>query len=218
MPGLLKIGETHTIGKTPYDRAEELNTTGVPTPFNVEFYASTNDSKKLETDIHILLKEYRNSESREFFKITLDEAKALFEEHIPYITWTNEILSSTSSKNKSQYNTLKDKYDLVKQYVNSYFKSIKNSPQYNGFYGYRINRRRDEILQRLKYIEEGLNTYKYNKEEGIIMDKKEQQNDNRYIKNELNNILKDLDKFKLFMSDRSSEDIKFMRELSSAGQ
>ena len=37
MYGLVKIGEIHAEGKTPHDRARELYTTGVPSPFKVEF-------------------------------------------------------------------------------------------------------------------------------------------------------------------------------------
>jgi hypothetical protein len=214
MPELIKIGETHSV--SPYERAEQLHMTGVPTPFNVEFYAKTNDSKKLEKDIHMLLKEYRISESREFFKVSPHTAKLAIAKAMPDINLSDEIIISTSSNTRNPYKKLKDKYDIVEKTVNTYFTSVENSPQYSGFYGYRINRRRDEILELLKMINDGLDSYKCNIENNII--NQYLREDNKYVKDTLNNILKKLDTFKALLETRSSDDIKFMKELSSTGQ
>ena len=40
MPGLVKVGKTTT---TPNQRMSELHSTGVPTPFELEFSISVND-------------------------------------------------------------------------------------------------------------------------------------------------------------------------------
>jgi hypothetical protein len=67
---LLKIGFTR---KNPSERAEELCTTGLPTPFVVECFITTTNGSKLEKVIHKYLKEYRESSTREFFRINKEK-------------------------------------------------------------------------------------------------------------------------------------------------
>ena len=50
MPDLIKIGSTE---KTAYERAEELYTTGVPTPFEVAYSVPSEYPKTLEDILHI---------------------------------------------------------------------------------------------------------------------------------------------------------------------
>ena len=72
MPNLVKVGEIHTDGKTPKDRARELFTTGVPAPFKVEFAKKVKNPKQKEITLHKLLEEFteRYSSRREFFQVT----------------------------------------------------------------------------------------------------------------------------------------------------
>ena len=59
----------------PKDRAQELsNTIGVPTPFEVVGYVSSNQSDELERKMHSRLKEYRSNKNREFFKYPVRNA------------------------------------------------------------------------------------------------------------------------------------------------
>ena len=61
--GLLKIGMTN---KDPdVYRKEELDVTGLPEPFKVEYYVYANDYTTLEKDIHRHLDEYRPNKGRE---------------------------------------------------------------------------------------------------------------------------------------------------------
>lgn len=77
MPGLLKIGYTN---KTPSERAKELKTTGVPTPFDVLYSRVINgDAKLIEKAVHAQLSKYRESNT-EFFKVSVDKAKTTIEE------------------------------------------------------------------------------------------------------------------------------------------
>ena len=62
---LLKIGSTQ---KSPYDRAQELNSTGVPTPFEVVHYLQSDQYEELEKEMHKRLNVYRSNKDREFFK------------------------------------------------------------------------------------------------------------------------------------------------------
>lgn len=66
---VLKIGWT---ADHPSVRAQELYTTGVPTPFSVKFAIITGDGHNLERQIHAKLDSFRLNSNREFFKISTD--------------------------------------------------------------------------------------------------------------------------------------------------
>ena len=78
MPGLFKIGQTKN---EPQLRANQLQTTGVPLPFKIEFAKLVNDFTKKEKILISLLEQYTNriNPKREFFKISKDEIFAFFE-------------------------------------------------------------------------------------------------------------------------------------------
>ena len=78
MPGLLKIGQTKNEPKV---RAEQLQTTGVPLPFKIEFAKYVKDYVKKEKILINLLEKYyeRINPKREFFKISKDEVYTFFE-------------------------------------------------------------------------------------------------------------------------------------------
>lgn len=61
---LYKIGYTT---RNVEDRVNELYTTGVPTPFNVEFILPVNNIRKVEQAIHYELQKNRINKEREFF-------------------------------------------------------------------------------------------------------------------------------------------------------
>jgi hypothetical protein len=66
-PDLLKIGKSK---KDPtQDRVSELNQTGVPEPFRVEYYAFVENEDALETLAHIYFSAKRPNKKREFFSI-----------------------------------------------------------------------------------------------------------------------------------------------------
>lgn len=86
MPGLVKIGMT-TRGSIR--RAEELYQTGVPTPFKVAAEFRSVNCRELEAMVHEALIEHRVSNSREFFRISLEDACECifhFEDH-QFYTW-----------------------------------------------------------------------------------------------------------------------------------
>ena len=75
MPGLIKVGLTT---RTPEERAKELSSTGVPLSFEVAGYWHVEKNLAyMEAKCHLLLKEFRVSSNREFFKIHVDEAKEI---------------------------------------------------------------------------------------------------------------------------------------------
>ena len=71
MPGLIKIGHTKN---SLDDRLSQLNSTGVPMPFEVGANFLVNNPQKCELEIHRLFKLRRISKEREFFKLSLYEA------------------------------------------------------------------------------------------------------------------------------------------------
>ena len=71
MPGIVKVGFTL---KVPTERAAELSTTGVPTPFEVEYYCLVQDPAGLEAKVHAALSASRHSTDREFFWMSAMDA------------------------------------------------------------------------------------------------------------------------------------------------
>jgi hypothetical protein len=70
-PTLIKIGRTLRDSR---ERARELSTTGVPTPFQVAFEIFSERHEKLETAMHDKLNDFRVNDRREFFRYPLDKA------------------------------------------------------------------------------------------------------------------------------------------------
>ena len=73
---IYKVGYTT---KTPSKRAIELYKTGVPVPFDIEFTIQVKHARKVETQIHKLLKNNRVNDDREFFEVPLEKIRAIFQ-------------------------------------------------------------------------------------------------------------------------------------------
>ncbi len=71
MPGLLKVGRTTT---DPTERLDALHTTGVATPFTLEFVARVQNSVTAERSAHSALSRFRVANNREFFRVEPLEA------------------------------------------------------------------------------------------------------------------------------------------------
>lgn len=68
MPGIFKVGFTRDdIEK----RAVELQTTGVPEPFQVEYVVNCQQPAAIEATTHRALGKFRISSKREFFRVSL---------------------------------------------------------------------------------------------------------------------------------------------------
>ena len=100
MPGLVKIGQT-TNEIT--NRLNELNTTGVPLPFDCLFACEVDDCKLVENSLHKAFYPYRINPRREFFEIDPDQAIVilrLFAKKDVTPAVTAEINKSVSSAEK----------------------------------------------------------------------------------------------------------------------
>ena len=77
MPGLCKIGYTKN---DPGKRAKQINAaTGVAMDFNVEWTYSCYNGIELEGEVHSYLDQFRVNKNREFFQISVEEAKSVIE-------------------------------------------------------------------------------------------------------------------------------------------
>jgi hypothetical protein len=79
MPGLVKIGMT---AQEDIDRRmKELYTTGVPVPFECQFACKVKkgDCAKIEKALHKAFAPQRINANREFFRIQVEQAKAILE-------------------------------------------------------------------------------------------------------------------------------------------
>ena len=72
-PGLLKIGYTKNL---PEKRAKQISSaTGVALPYKVEWAYQCFNGEMVEREVHHKLKAQRINNSKEFFQISLEEAK-----------------------------------------------------------------------------------------------------------------------------------------------
>ena len=78
LPGLLKIGMTT---RTPEDRAVEISKTGVPGKWYVHYYLFVPNCTKIEKSVHQALHTFRVDINREFFKVEMDYAINVINEH-----------------------------------------------------------------------------------------------------------------------------------------
>jgi hypothetical protein len=70
MPDRVKVGKTDRTGEI---RADELYTTGVPLPFEVEFRAITSKPDEVEKAAHRILDSHRPNPRREFFTVPVTD-------------------------------------------------------------------------------------------------------------------------------------------------
>ena len=79
MPGLVKIGMTKQ--EDLEKRMKELYTTGVPVAFECQFACRVNnkDCAKIEKALHTAFEPQRINKNREFFRINVEQAKAILE-------------------------------------------------------------------------------------------------------------------------------------------
>ena len=104
---IFKIGWSRN---NPVIRANNLYTSGVPTPFIIEFVISTYNGNKLETVIHNYLKQYRINEKREFFKLTKEQIYTMINDlKLELINVNLDIQNEISNKKINNTDMLKSK-------------------------------------------------------------------------------------------------------------
>lgn len=124
LEGTLKVGWTRDH---PNIRANDLYTSGVPTPFIVEYVIITQDGPTLENLIHNHIKTYRVSSNREFFKISKDELnKILVNDLMLVLTPITEISEPIITKsNNKKVNEMKIMCEQLKNDNDEFLSKLK---------------------------------------------------------------------------------------------
>jgi hypothetical protein len=98
MPGMVKIGQT---ASDPSSRAAELYTTGVPSPFRLEYKGLFDGYAQIERAVHASLSSYRENGSREFFCVTPNRAIEEIRSAAPAGAKYEELAASASNDSPS---------------------------------------------------------------------------------------------------------------------
>lgn len=106
---VFKIGWTKNH---PLVRAKNLQSSGVPTPFKVEYIIKTENGYKLEQKIHSFLSNYRIEDNREFFEISKKNLEIILATELELELTSNiELNSPSNSRTNKILNKLKQSYD-----------------------------------------------------------------------------------------------------------
>ena len=140
MPNLVKVGKSDRDPET--FRKKELETTGVPEPFKVEYYAFVDDHNSVEKDVHSDLSKYRNKPNREFFKCSVPEGVLA-------------IRQCAGSGLKHEEVFYKSPAEIEKE------KKLQEEKNQVEFQGKKIRQEKERIQQSQKRIEETASENKY---------------------------------------------------------
>lgn len=77
MPGLVKIGRTND--DSVETRMRQLDSTGTPLPFECFYASEVEDAGRVERAIHTAFGDQRVRPNREFFRLSPDKPKAIFQ-------------------------------------------------------------------------------------------------------------------------------------------
>jgi hypothetical protein len=78
MPHMVKIGYT---AKDPFLRANQISRgTGIPLGFEVEWAYKCFKGERIESEVHKYFKKQRVNTQKEFFRVSLEEAKQIIEQ------------------------------------------------------------------------------------------------------------------------------------------
>jgi hypothetical protein len=121
---MLKIGWTR---EHPNIRANDLHTSGIPTPFIVEYIIITPEGSKLEKKIHEHIKKYRVNSNREFFKISKDELTEILTKDLTLeLKPITEIILPNNKRNYSKkLNEIKKLYETLEKEAHDFFGKLK---------------------------------------------------------------------------------------------
>jgi hypothetical protein len=206
MPELYKIGWSR---KDPESRISKLYTTGVPTPFEIEYKKLVNDAPSIENKIHKLLHEYRVSNKREFFKFSQKDEIINFMK-IEVETETDieiEDKSIPNYKNKSFINYINKYFEKSEIDILNFIEKLTLNDCYMDDerldYNFRYKNYgtfdsfRTYASSQLKFIKNQIYYLANNwddiiKDIGIIL----LMNDNKYVERQINDLNKEMNTYK----------------------
>ena len=123
MPGLYKIGMTNRTVEARLAEANIHFTYGVPIPYTCLYAIKVEDALAWEKKIHKILDEFRVNPKYEFFRVTFERIKSLFDE-IPGEVWVEQKKNTTQIRNSI---TNFDDHQLIryKNYIGVYNREEK---------------------------------------------------------------------------------------------
>jgi len=184
---MLKIGWTR---EHPNIRANDLHTSGVPTPFIVEFVIITQEGSKVEKIIHNYIKPYRVNSNREFFKISKEElTKILVNDLMFELTSITEISAPINIKknNNKKVNEIKILYEQVKKEADDFFGEFKKEK--SKLVIKEINNKKYVYISAVEYNQTPLHIHGF------------EDDDERHIKNVYYFINRDIIQYKEWLDD-----------------
>ena len=120
---VFKIGWTR---EHPIIRANDLHTSGVPTPFVVESVIITTEGVKLEKQLHAYLKQYRMENNREFFKIAKDILTEILTDELNLqLTSVTELDAPNNKRTTGTANKISEMYETLKKDYNDFSNPMK---------------------------------------------------------------------------------------------
>jgi hypothetical protein len=181
---IFKIGWSR---KHPIIRANNLYTSGVPTPFVIEFVISTDDGIKLENKIHNHLEQFRINKKREFFKITKEQIYTIIKDDLNLellnnnnIEFQNEIknkkvdsINRFETTNKTNFKCENCNYLTINRFdYNKHCQTIKHINNLNSISEDNFHIKNDCQLEKPKFICEKCNKI-YKDNSGLWKHKKQ---------------------------------------------
>ena len=110
-PNMVKVGWTRN---NPALRANQLFTTGVPTPFVVEFMVLTSSGHDLERRIHNYLSKCRVNGSREFFNISVSDLRVVLKEKFSLtLIQLSDVIDQMPKIQSKRNNTRRNKWTSI---------------------------------------------------------------------------------------------------------
>ena len=100
MTGLVKIGLTTG---TVEQRIKDLDTTGVPLPFQCFYAAEVANCKRVEQRLHTIFSDKRVRDKREFFRVDANQVKAAIElAELKEVTPRNDVVRDETAETDKQ--------------------------------------------------------------------------------------------------------------------
>lgn len=200
---VFKIGWTR---EHPAIRANDLQTSGVPTPFVVESVIITTEGVKLEKQVHDHLKQYRMENNREFFKISKNDLDEILTSELQLVlTSISELCVPFNKpklckmnvvyKLKQQQETLQQKYDdFINKFKNENTKFIVSDvPDINNKYRVTICKGENENEYKNNCL---TNVYWDDYANSIVQSLYFIQRSINYIKDDIDNVTRNYDEIK----------------------
>lgn len=184
---MLKIGWTR---EHPNIRANDLHTSGIPTPFIVEYVIITPEGSKLEKQIHNHIKSHRVNSNREFFKISKDElSEKLINELMLELKSITDINASINTKKTyhKKVNEIKSLYEELKKETEEFFSKFKKEK--STLVVKKMNNKKYVYISAVEYNQTPLYIYGFEDDE------------ERHIKNAYYFINRDIIQYKEWLDD-----------------